>query len=114
MAEPIYLSSRDDFAVLVDAVDADTKAVIGPERLAKATELAVYCVWSPGAHGGTVVVEGAHAVGHQGPWHVLKTFNWSEPGKADYASIAGAHLAVRFRVAESILTGSVTVYATGN
>lgn len=114
MAEPIYLSSHEDFSVLVDAVEKDAKATIGPERLARASELAVYCVWSRTAHGGKVVVEGAHSVGHQGPWYVLKTFDWSEPGKADYASIAGAHLAVRFRVAEAILTGSVTVYATGN
>lgn len=114
MSVLIYLSEREDNAVLVEAVEQNAQAVIGPQRLAGATEVGVYCVWSEQAHGGKVVVETAPLIGHPGPWHERHAFAWTKPGKADYVSLPGSHLALRVRVVEPIITGSVTVYATGS
>lgn len=111
MSQPIALSNRDDYQVLGPS---ESSVELGPERLAHVRELGFYVVFSPGAVGGVVVIEGAHRTGHTGTWDALRVVEWVGSDRAHYVAIPGVHLAVRVRVATAPVGGSVAVYAIGN
>jgi hypothetical protein len=102
---------KDGAPLLLDAVrDVDAVFVIGPERGKQIQECAVYVVFSPGTTGGAVAIETAPEAGYAGQWALLERVGWKAPDRVHYIGIPGVHLAVRVRVTEKILGGTVSVY----
>jgi len=110
MASPVLLSRREDYGL--DLVDG--AVVLGPDRLASLTALAIYVTFSAGALGGAVAVETAPSVGHSGPWHPVAMVEWIAKGRTHYVAVQGVHLALRIRVVKPIVQGVVTIHALGS
>lgn len=114
MPAPILLSNRDDHGLLVDSSVAGSFAILGPDRLTQATNLSFYVAFSKDAVGGAVTIEAAHSSNHDGEWFSIAKVDWSKGGKVHCISAAGPHLYVRVKVASSIISGTVSVYAVAN
>ena len=113
MPNPIFMSNREDHLVF-EGSTAGQSACVGQERLTQVDELGLYVCYSASAIGGRVVVETAPAIGYAGAWAVLADVPWVAGGQAHYIALTGVLLALRVRIVEDILHGSISAYAIGN
>ena len=113
MPNPIALSKTEDFRISEGLTALDAAVTLGPDPLTHCQEVGLYVVFSADAMGGTVVVETAHAIGYAGAWSEVAEVAWRGPARAHYVSLPGLYLAVRCRVTQPIVNGSVDIYAIG-
>lgn len=114
MPNPVLFTQRDDHCVLEHAQHEGDSVLIGPQILAGVRAMACYVVFGPKALGGTVIIEGAQAIGHVGEWAKLSEVNWVKGGRVHRLATSEPHLAIRIRVSRAILGDTVSVYAIGN
>ena len=107
----MHFTPREDFVVL-DAVISG-EVVIGPDPMAAATEKTFYVCFSEQTVGGVVEITTA-PMGTPGTWAPIATVPWAKGGQTHCVSVPGIHLAIRIRITQPIVMGTVTVYAVGS
>ncbi len=111
MSERITLHERTMKAL---TTSGDTSDVLGPSRLARVRELALYVVFSPGTTQGVVVHEAAHREDFDGTWATLATITHAAANSVQVTNITGVHMAIRSRITTTIAGGTGDVIAVGN
>lgn len=100
---------------IMDAKSAqDEAAVIQPQIVKNARELAIYVVFGAGTSSGAVVIEASHDPEYSGTWANLATVNWAAATKVHEVSVTGVHKAVRMRISTVIAGGTVDGWAVAN
>ena len=107
-------NQREDYSILSDVSRSGEEIVLHPSVISSLTAIGFYVVYSPNCVGGAVVIETCHGPGYRGIWHVLETVEWTSANRTHYRRIDGPQLAVRVRIAEALITGTVSVYAVGH
>jgi hypothetical protein len=92
----------------------ETAVVVGPGRVSRVREIALYVVFGAGTTAGAVVLEAAPDAAYTGTWANLATVSWSAATKVGLAQASGVHLAVRARISTGIVGGTVDVHLVGN
>lgn len=109
----IHLTDRED-GVLLTAKEEGQCVSLGPDRLSQARELQIYAVWSKDAAGGNIIIETAHHQGYVGAWQEVGEIPWVSSDAVRSVSIRGVHLALRLRLLDDVVGGTVTLYGIAN
>lgn len=114
METPIKIQTSRGNRIIVDGADVATVGEVGPDFCSRVREMSFYVEFSPGVSGGQVVFEAAARLDYTGTWANLATVTATAGGRVHHVAVTGVHLAIRARIAQAILGGSVNVYAIGN
>ena len=86
---------------------------IGPAFLQGVKEIGLYAEFSEKAVGGAVLIESAHDEAYTGRWAPVVKISCVEGGAVEYRALTGVHGALRARVVEPPMGGTVAVYVLG-
>lgn len=77
-------------------------------------EVTHYIDWSDTSEGGEVTIETASDAAYTGTWGVLQVVPWTGANRTDPVRLGGVYQALRHRVSQSILAGTVTTRVVGS